>query len=124
MKQNIGKQILNKNYIYTTLTENIAKDAASGQGAYMTMEVPKGIKGIDMDSFTTGDMLENEVMLERNLIMNIKEHKLLDNGMDWFKVSIEKSTQKHNELSEVADFMKQKQNANCKEEEKTGTGPG
>ena len=123
LKQNIGKQILNKNYIYTTLTENIAKEAAAGKGAYLTMEVPKGIKGIDMDSFTTGDMLENEVMLERNLIMNIKEHKVLDNGMDWFKVSIEKPSQKHNQLSEVADFL-QKLNYNCKDEEKSGSGPG
>lgn len=121
LKQNIGKQILNKNYIYTTLTENIAKEATAGKGAYLTMEVPKGIKGIDMDSFTTGDMLENEVMLERNLIMNIKEHKVLDNGMDWFKVSIEKPSQKHNQLSEVADFL-QKLNYNCKNEEKSGSG--
>lgn len=122
LKQNIGKQILNKNYIYTTLTENIAKEAAAGKGAYLTMEVPKGIKGIDMDSFTTGDMLENEVMLERNLIMNIKEHKVLDNGMDWFKVSIEKPSQKHNQLSEVSDFIKL--NYNCPDSEKSGEGPG
>jgi len=92
---NLGKTMKEPGYMSTSYYEPVAKNAADGKGAYMTMHVPKGVGAVDMDSITTGDMMEYEVLLERGLTMKIKDHKKLDNGMDWFDVDILQS-QKQN----------------------------
>ena len=85
---NIGKTITEPGYMSTTYIEGVAKNA--GNGAYMKMSVPQGIGAIELDTLTTNDMMEYEVLLERNLQLEIKDHKVLDNGMHWFEVNVSK----------------------------------
>lgn len=87
---NVGKSITEPGYMSTSYFEPVAKNAGNGQGAYMTINIPERIGIADLDSIAIGDMMEYEVLLERGLTINIRDHKKLENGMDWFKVDISK----------------------------------
>lgn len=85
---NVGKTVHEPGYMSTSYLEGVAKTAGNGNGAYMTIDVPKGTGIADLDSLATGDMMEYEVLLERGLDMTVEKHEKRD-GMDWFKVKIE-----------------------------------
>ncbi len=86
-----GKEIVDKGFISTTKSKDIALDfqdfTGSSKPCVIEFNVPKGIKGIDLKDFDIADMEQKEVLLARNQKFVIREVRQ-EQGQFYFKADL------------------------------------
>lgn len=103
-----GKEIVDKGFISTTKSKDIALDfqdfTGSSKPCVIEFNVPKGIKGIDLKDFDIADMEQKEVLLARNQKFVIKEVSQ-EQGQFYFKADlIPNNGYNINEISSAENF--------------------
>lgn len=103
-----GKEIVDKGFISTTKSKDIALDfqdfTGSSKPCVIEFNVPKGIKGIDLKDFDIADMEQKEVLLARGQKFVIKEVSQ-EQGQFYFKADlIPNNGYNINEISSAENF--------------------
>lgn len=86
-----GKEIIDKGFVSTTKSRDIAIEFRGFTGSYkpcvIEFNVPEGIKGIDLKDFDIANMEQKEVLLARNQKFVIKE-MTQEQGQFYFKADL------------------------------------
>ena len=103
-----GKEIVDKGFMSTTKSKEIALDfqdfTGSSKPCVIEFNVPKGIKGIDLKDFDIADMEQKEVLLARNQKFVIREVRQ-EQGQFYFKADlIPNNGYNINEISSAENF--------------------
>lgn len=103
-----GKEIVDKGFISTTKSKEIALDfqdfTGSSKPCVIEFNVPKGIKGIDLKDFDIADMEQKEVLLARNQKFVIREVRQ-EQGQFYFKADlIAENGYNSNTIADVKNF--------------------